>query len=88
MSEIEKLRNALRMRMCRTGESLRDLQELCGVSFATLSRFLRNGTPSLDTITRIEEFLDGKPKREVAPICVRRFKVKGKTFIVEIREEP
>lgn len=86
--DLGSIRNDLRHTMESKGIGLRGLAELTGVSFATLSRVLRGKAPDMRTLAKLEAFISGVPIEESEPIVVRRFRVGGKSFVVEIREVP
>lgn len=90
METPETCRNRLKIIMERTDYSLRDLETQTGVSFATLSRFLRGADPSIKTHRRIVDYIDkyiaGLPMELPKPRVVKRFKVGNKSFLVEITE--
>lgn len=83
---VDELRDALRDKITTEAISLRRASELCGVSFSTLSRFLRGADLSGQRYDMIDAWLTGEilPPRKV--ISSRRMKVGGKVFLVTIEE--
>jgi len=78
------LRNELKKRMEAERLSQRDIQELTGVSFATISRYLRGNEITHANHHRIRAWLTGEPLKPVKPVCSRRFKVGPLTFLVTV----
>lgn len=85
MSEKE-IRDYLNTVMETEPCSLRALGEMTGVSFATLSRFLRGATLSLKVYKRLEAVMNGERKPIELEQQTRRFHVGGKTFVITIKE--
>jgi hypothetical protein len=85
MSEIN-MRDYLKMVMETEPCSLRTLQEMTGVSFATLSRFMRGKDIDLKTWRKLDAFMKGGPKLIELEQQTRRFHVGGKTFVITIKE--
>lgn len=86
MSELVELRNHLNLVRELEPCGLRGLEELTGVSFTTLSRFLRGSEPDYKTLSKLRAFKNGEGPNKSKPVVIRRFKVGGKEFVVEIRE--
>lgn len=85
--ELPELRNFLREVMERQECGLRGLEDLTGVSFATISRFLRGGDLTMSTYRRLQWFRDnGNRPLKTEPIAVKRFDIADKKFLVEIRQ--
>lgn len=82
--DLDQIRQHLKLVMEIEPCGLRGLEEIVGVSSATLSRFLRGAMPNLKTLRTLEGFMDGKPKETAKPKVCRRFRIDGKTFLVEI----
>ena len=83
--ELDVIRHRLVRRMENEGLSLRDVGELTGVSFSTLSRFQREkGEVTYKNARRIKAWLDNDEIPAQKPICTRRFKVGPLTFLVTV----
>ena len=85
MSEQE-LRNYLQLVMETEPCGLRGLQELTGVGFSTLSRFLRGSKLSLPVYLKLKNFREGILTAPQLPKVTKRFSVGKKTFLVSITE--
>jgi len=80
------LRNKLRAEIAKRGCGLRGVQALTGVSFSTISRFLRGADLLGSNLEKLEALCDGREVVIEPPVKIVRFSVSGKTFIMEIRE--
>ena len=83
---LEEIRQHLKLVMELEPCGLRGLEELVGVSFSTLSRFIRGADPDMRTLKKFYQFMKGEPEPKTKPKVIRRFKVGSKEFVVEIRE--
>lgn len=83
---VDELREALKARITTDALSLRQANEHCGVSFSTLSRFLRGSDLSGKVYDMIYAWLTGEmlPPRKV--ISSRRMKVGGNIFLITIQQ--
>jgi len=86
MMELDEIRNRLKLAQEIEPCGLRYLGELTGVSFSTLSRFMRGAEPNLRTLTALENWCNGSEIKPVKPKVVRRFNVGKKKFLVTIEE--
>lgn len=83
--ELGVLKSRLQRRQENEGLSLRDVEELTGVSFSTLSRFNRGvGELTYKNARRLKAWLDNEPIAEQKPICTKRFKVGPLTFLITV----
>lgn len=78
------LRTRLKTAMELDALSLRQLDELTGVSFSTLSRFLRGAEITHGRARRIEAWLSGEQIRESTPISKRVHSVGGLKFLITV----
>lgn len=81
---IEVIRERLNTRLVTENISLRRAEAMIGVSFSTLSRFLRGEEITAIRAERIQHWLDGTeiPKRRV--VSSRRVTVAGQVFVISI----
>lgn len=80
----EDLRSRLRIAMELDRLSLRQLDELTGVSFSTLSRFLRGSEITHQNARRLEAWLSGEQIKESTPISKRVHRVGGLKFLITV----
>ena len=86
MIDLKKIRNHLKLVQESEDCGLRAMQELTGVSFSSLSRFMRGAAPSRPVLRKLTNFYNGQLFKDIKPKVVKRFNLGTKTFIVEIRE--
>lgn len=84
--ELNEIRNRLRLAQEIEPCGLRHLEELTGVSFSTISRFLRGADPNSKTLRSLENWCNGIDTKSIKPKVVRRFSVGKKKFLVTIQE--
>lgn len=86
MEEIEQLRNDIRSKISVEGLSLRDVEQITGISPSTLSRFLRGHIVTVRNFNCLHSWTTGmqsqKPKKKV----IKRFSINNKSFLVTIEE--
>lgn len=80
----EALRKDLRDYLRSHELSQRKLSESCGISFATISRFMRNSTLSAKLAEKLYCFLHDLPTRNIRPISVKRIRCDNKEFLITI----
>lgn len=81
---IEAQRHRLQRRMENDCLSLRNVGELTGISFSTLSRFNRGSEMTYQNLRKLKAWLDSEPIPRQEPLCTRRFKVGPLTFLVTV----
>lgn len=84
--ELGEIRNRLRLAQEIEPCGLRYLGEMTGVSFSTLSRFMRGAEPNIRTLRALENWCNGTETKPIKPKVVRRFNVGKKKFMVTIQE--
>lgn len=84
--ECNNTRQFLKIRMEKDGLSLRQLESLTGVSFATLSRFIRGSQPSVKSLENIKAFLLNKRIDPPRIVSQKRMICGGKVFLVTIEQ--
>lgn len=82
----DQIRDALMSEMLIKRIGLRTLGARTGVSYATLSRFIRGSVLSTPNLERLECYVTGQkaPKKKV--ISQTRTTISGKTFLITIEE--
>lgn len=65
---------------------LRRIEAESGVSFATISRFLRGGILTYQNHEKLQNWLCGTNTPKKNPVAVKRMKVGSKIFIVTIEQ--
>jgi transcriptional regulator with XRE-family HTH domain len=83
---MEELRQQFRAKLEAEGLTLRRAEALCGVSFATLSRFMRGADLLASTSEKIKGWIAGTELPKPKPVSVKRMKVGSKVFIVTIEQ--
>lgn len=81
------MRSEVQTHMVQHGLSLRGFSKHVGISPSTLSRYLRGQEITAANERRLKAFFAGDECVKSDPVCVRRFRVGDKIFVVEIREE-
>jgi len=81
-----QLRYVLKNKLTDEGLSLRKVEAACGVSFSSLSRFLRGGDLSENLLQRVDDYVSGKDAKLRKKVGIKRINVGGKTFIITIEE--
>ena len=64
--------------------SIRSLSEVCGISFSTLSRFLRGSTLSSKLTEKLTMFLNYGVAPKHKPIVTKRIRCDNKEFLITI----
>ena len=82
----EALRQEVKRQIEKKGFSLRRLEAECGVSSATLSRFLRGKDLSIKSWKNLNNWIQGRNSPKSKPLCVKRFRVGNKSFLITIEE--
>jgi len=68
------------------GIGLRQVEAETGVSFSTISRFLRGATMTYHRHVALENWLHGEHTKKTMPVSCKRMRVGDKTFLVTIEE--
>lgn len=82
----DKIRHALLVEIESDGISLRTLEARTGVSFSTLSRFLRGGILSSPKLECLHCYVTGQAMPKKKMISQKRINLSGKTFLITIEE--
>lgn len=86
MRSIDAIRAALQDEIERDDIGLRTMEAKCGLSLATISRFLRVGTLEHRNVEILDCYLSGKKAPKRKQVSSRRMQVSGKTFLITIEE--
>lgn len=81
-----ELRKEIKSKMEVENCGLRRVEAESGVSFSTISRFLRGSTLVHDRHEKLENWINGKNTKKPNPVSCKRMKVGSKTFLVTIEE--
>ncbi len=76
----DHLRRYIELKDC----SIRSLGDVCGISFATLSRFLRGKTLSSKLTEKLFYFLNDGVVLKHKPIATKRIRCDNKEFLITI----
>lgn len=80
----DKLRKVMEARQL----SLRDVANRTGVSFSTISRFLRShGTINMTNYNRLDAWLNGTPHPKPKLVSTKQIKVGGRRFLITIEAQ-
>ena len=83
---IDELRNKIFAEKVSRGIGLRELETLSGVSYSSISRFLRGEILETRNLIRLQAFLSGESPSKRKVISTKRMKVGAKVFLVTIEE--
>ena len=86
IQDTQSLRDQVKRILEAKDMSLRQAEEITGVSFSTISRFIRGGEITSKLFYRLVAFSEGKPVTKGRPKVSKRMVVGNKVFLVTIEE--